>query len=120
MSPAPVGFVALRAHLGGEPARRGSLMPGPTDRRAVRVAALALPAAAIAAALSLPSAAEAAPTSAAPKAAAPKAAALSPTATPPRVDLKPSSTTLPVKTIPSNARKSRAAAAPTPKLQTFT
>jgi hypothetical protein len=90
-------------------------MPGLTDRRAVRVAALALPAAAIAAALSLPSAAEAAPPSA-----APKAAAASATAAPPRVDLKPSFTTLPVKKIPSNARKSRAAAAPTPKLQTFT
>jgi hypothetical protein len=81
-------------------------MPGLTDRRVVRVAALALPAVAAAAALSLPSAAEAAP---------PKAAA----ASAPRVDLKPSFTTLPVKKIASSGQKSRAAAAAKP-LQTFT
>ena len=78
-----------------------------TDRRALRVVALTVPAAASAALLSLPSGAVAAP---------PKAGAA---ATVPTVNLTPQFTTLPVKKVDS-ARTLARATATAPKLQTFT
>jgi hypothetical protein len=81
-------------------------MPGLTDRRALRVVALALPAAAAATLVSLPAGAVAA---------TPRATV----ATTPTVDLKPRFTTLPVKKVGAK-RPSTQAAAAAPKLQTFT
>ncbi len=97
-------------------------MPGLTDRRVLRVAALALPAAAIATALSLPSGAVAAPPKA-PAATTPTAkAATTPTA-PGAITskgvIRPRFTTLPVKKVPSTNRRTRAAAE-AEKLPTFT
>jgi hypothetical protein len=79
-----------------------------TDRRALRAVALTVPAAAAAALLSLPSVAVAATPTA-------------PAATVPTVNLTPQFTTLPVKRVDSGRTATRtAAAADTPKLQTFT
>jgi hypothetical protein len=83
-------------------------MPGLTDRRALRVVALTLPAAAAASLLSLPSGAVAATPEGGPGRAAV-----------PTVNLTPRFTTLPVKKVSSGRATARARAA-APKLQTFT
>jgi hypothetical protein len=88
-------------------------MPGRTDRRALRVVALALPAAAATALLSLPPGAVAAASKAGTATQRAGAASV------PTVNLTPRFTTLPVKKITTGRASARAAAA-APELQTFT